>query len=98
MKSNEGGIKMNSEAYETMGNVEREIYRGIDYIKTLITDSDKQQKEDRKLSRKQYLNMRRLFVDHYTLTVIKSAEPILTDEEFAYFIKEFLGEVEKLHR
>ncbi len=96
--TNEGYIEMNSREYEAMGNVEREIYRGLDYIKTLIADLDKQQKEDRKLSRKHYLNRRRLFVDHYTLTAIKSAEPVLTDEEFAQFTKEFLKEVEKLRR
>ncbi|MGZ0879610.1 hypothetical protein ACWZQY_026965 [Priestia megaterium] len=81
-----------------MGNVEREIYRGLDYIKTLIADLDKQQKEDKKLNRKHYLDTRRLFIDHYTLTAIKSAEPVLTNEEFARFIKEFLKEAEKLQQ
>jgi hypothetical protein len=82
--------------FKNMSEVEKELYRGIDRINISISGLNRDYRDNKNLSRTEYLNYKNLVIDSNAMASIREAKEVLNDIELARFVRLFLHEVDTL--
>lgn len=89
---------MDSKDFNKLTIVEKELYRGVDYIKELISGLEKDYRENINFDRNEYLSLRSKAIDSYAIQVLIDVEKVLNNSELSSFIRQFLVEVEAIKK
>lgn len=84
-----------------MSNVEKELFRGVDYIETLIATYDRSILGNKTLERQdieRLLEHREFTIDSYAVLAIEEAQKALNDKELGVFTRELLKKTQDIKK